>query len=119
VSDKGIDVLRLEFEEDNDFWPGYEMNVKCPGCHEPNGNHIDEISAEVRYDDAPIRQVKLALTSGELSTVQTDDTLGQHSRRRHSVTLKMWCEFCCGEFDISFAQHKGATLVTIDKTGEY
>lgn len=64
-------------------------------------------------EDAPLVPVEVNragdlrhLTAGELPAT---------SSRRHSIALAGWCELCGHEVAVTFAQHKGQTLVEVHR----
>ena len=105
----------LRFDEDPLLEAQWGSALLCPGC-DSEWTHIDQVICEARYEDDPITQIRLGLVPGDVTMEPTTVREGK-SRRRHSVTLLMWCEICSHEYGICFAQHKGNTFVTTEDLG--
>lgn len=98
------------------YYDGTWYVLDCPFCGEPL-LHVEMVTAEARHEDAPITDISVNLMTAEVTSERTAKRTGT-SFRRQSVTLHFYCEDCITIGTISFAQHKGATLVEIHRTGE-
>lgn len=99
------------------IFPFDRQMLRCPWCQSPY-THIDEVFMQARDQDAPITSIQVRLDTAAVSVLQTDQTKGRYSDRRHSVALGIGCENCNKTGRIAFAQHKGITEVFIEETGE-
>ena len=80
-----------------------------------NYMHHDRVEVFERSEDA---QNGLHFSvSGSKATVDTSLD-GNPSMRRDGISITFWCEGCHGISSLSFAQHKGVTLVDLVDTGE-
>lgn len=88
---------------------GDEFILRCPNCGEGTGLHIDGVVAE---NASGQRATVTAKGEDNSATLDVSVTGGNtKDGRRHRFTLVGWCEHCGpGEFQLSFQQHKGATL---------
>ena len=81
----------------------------CPICGLEQ-THITDVEVHARHEDAErCKEVRVCGYSGDIS-IETTNGDKNPSSRRHAIVLKGHCEAGCN-FDISFAQHKGATEV--------
>ena len=86
---------------------GSDAVLLCPGC---GGDylHHDRVEVFERKEDAEtgLRVVVSA------ETVQADSDISANpSWRRHGFVIHFFCEHCQGWSSLSFAQHKGQTIV--------
>lgn len=99
------------------IFPFDRLILRCPWCQSPY-THIDEVQMQARGEDEPIASVQVRLDTGAVQVLQTGQTTGRYSDRRHSVALCISCEECGKYGRIAFAQHKGITEVFIHQNGE-
>jgi hypothetical protein len=85
-----------------------EFLLKCPNCGEATGIHIDTVLAE----NASGQKVTVTADGEDNGATLDVSVTGGNPKdgRRHRFTLVGWCEHCPDEFQLSFQQHKGATL---------
>jgi rRNA maturation protein Nop10 len=84
-----------------------EYALRCPGCGEATGLHIDGVVVE----NAAGQRLQVD-ADGEDSNARLKVQLENdhaHSGRRHQMTLTGTCEHC-GDFSLAFRQHKGTTF---------
>ncbi len=86
-------------------------HLECPNCGSSYGTHVDRVSL-VGSEGSP------RITVESTGTVTVGEAPGySRSSRAHWFEVHVGCEFCPGG-DITFAQHKGWTLVTANGEAE-
>lgn len=94
------------------------LAVKCPGCGEAYGFHIDGASVV----NASGQKLRVGSenedSSARLSIQLENDTHDQKTfrGRRHAVSLIGWCEHCHADYTLTFEQVKGTTYFSISAT---
>jgi len=86
--------------------------LKCPAC---GGNYLHHEIIEIwdRVEDAN-DGLHIIIKDGK-TLIDTDDFAGNPSLRRHGLTITFSCEGCPAKPVLSFAQHKGNTVVDFRK----
>jgi hypothetical protein len=89
-----------------------DNNLICPHCGEKYSYlHHDQVTVYSRGEDDPkVTKTVVRDHVAEISTVD-NDTSGNPSDRRDGVAIRFWCELCHTISELTFAQHKGVTLV--------
>ena len=88
--------------------PAQNAALFCPLCGESTGLHIDTVQVLSAGG-----QRLVAHATGEDNNARIEVSLADgafEAGRRHRIVLTSWCEHCGQGADISFEQHKGATL---------
>lgn len=104
----------ISFDEDQ----ASHSLLKCPLCGDIHV-HIDDIGMAGRpLEDGDYRNV-MVNSDGVVSTDVPQASMADPGpyQRRHHVSLHGWCETCGGAFAIVLAQHKGNTVVLVQKPG--
>jgi len=87
-----------------------QSGLRCPHC---GFDHLHQVSVTCfeRREDAPtVRRTRISGTALAQEDVPQEGS-GNPSRRRHGVVIAFECEGCRQTTELSFAQHKGQTLV--------
>jgi hypothetical protein len=96
----------------------HDTNLICPHCRERYSYlHHDQVTVYSRGEDDP--KVTKTVVRGSLAEVKTVDNSGSGnpSSRRDGVAIRFWCEMCHTISELTFAQHKGNTLVEWREVG--
>lgn len=90
----------------------YEFELPCPHC-ESEYLHHNQVEIFERREGAT-EELHVIVEETDISI---DHCLTRNpSEQRNGLIIHFWCENCGGCSALSFAQHKGRTLVTM--TGE-
>ncbi len=89
---------------------GGEQILACPACGE-DYTHIERIEVGARSEDSPAIVVQVDAITGEVLRQRLPASTDMPSRRRHWLTIFVQCEMCGATTPVTFAQHKGWTLV--------
>ena len=84
--------------------------LRCPACGEANLHHEKVELFERKEDEKTGLHVVVA---GKKISADTN-IKGNPSARRHGLRIYFRCEHCPAKPTISFAQHKGATIVDME-----
>lgn len=103
--------MQLKF---GDYEEGSGAELLCPRC-DCNYLHHDQVDVYERSEDAATG-MHVNVCDGR--AVVNTDLHGNPSSRRHGLSIGLWCEGCHAKLLLTFAQHKGVTLVNIVDTGE-
>lgn len=96
-----------------------EKDLLCPGCGEKYITHTQVMVYDRGEDDESTKMILVdedgSVTEGVVPSVFARNP----SQRRHGVALKFLCEVCCGEFELTIAQHKGFTELRWRRAAEW
>jgi hypothetical protein len=100
----------------SDHYEG-EQNLLCPECH-GSFLHQAQVTAYDRHEDAPtVVRIKNQRHTATVERV-SNDVSGNPSDRRQGLAIAFYCETCPAELELTFAQHKGVTLLAWRKATE-
>jgi hypothetical protein len=81
----------------------------CPSCGD-NCLHSTAVTVFDRVEDAD--QTRETVIGDDISILSVPSSRSRNpSARRHGIAIYFWCEVCQANVELTFAQHKGATLV--------
>jgi hypothetical protein len=83
--------------------------VRCPGCGEATGLHINEVRLENAAGQKLVATSNSEDDGSRIHVSLTDDS--EEKGRRYTLTLAGECEHCT-TFELKFQQHKGMTFFT-------
>jgi hypothetical protein len=83
--------------------------VRCPGCGEATGLHINEVRLENAAGQKLVATANSEDDASRIHVSLTDDS--EEEGRRYTLTLAGECEHCT-TFELKFQQHKGMTFFT-------
>ncbi len=89
-----------------------ELNLlMCPCCGADEAYlHSRTVTVFDRAEDAEITRVVSVGETVDMRRVPSEAT-GNPSSRRHGIAIEFECELCGEPIELTFAQHKGHTLV--------
>src|SRR5262249_30257487 len=89
-----------------------QSDLVCPNCGEPYGFHHDAVVVYSRAEDAETTVETLVDENGKVTCLDVPSAQSRNpSGRRDGVAISFWCELCPFKGELTFAQHKGATIV--------
>jgi hypothetical protein len=89
-----------------------QSELVCPNCGEPFGFHHDAVIVYSRGEDDETTSETLVDEYGKVTSLDVPSAQSRNpSARRDGVAIRFWCELCPFKGELTFAQHKGATIV--------
>jgi len=112
-------MMKLELKDYDDA-----DAIKCPHCGDTYLHH-DEVRVFERSEEAAMKMcvtvrgmdVEPLGEPPRFPTVRVDDSMvGSPSDRRQGIEVGMWCENCGKRSQLQIVQHKGMTILSIERT---
>ena len=91
----------------------------CPACSKTTDDepfvHIDRVTVHVREEDAePGATVVEIPDKPAARSAARQEIPNNPSARRSGLVVEGWCELCGSRWELTLAQHKGQTLISVE-----
>lgn len=103
--------MKPSFGEYNE---GYGAALLCSIC---GGNCLHHERVEV-FECGEDEQQGIHVSVAEGAAIVNTSMQGNPSKRRHGLSIHLWCENCSAKSVLTIAQHKGLTLIDFNKTSQ-